>query len=509
MIKKTLKHIKNSSRGKKVFYAVSVGLVLGATWFIFFKKPLPSETFIIHRADFFQQVAVSGEVAAAEELNLSFEQTGVVRRMLVKVGDQVPSGKLIASQDVSQLSAQLAETQAGIDLQKAKLDQLLAGSSPENIKVAQDKITLAAQNLRDGYDNALTQLNSAYNVMYVAHSTVLTIQNNYFNAGDQQSNNVQDARLSIAASMSKVKNYIDTAKISKSEADITTALSKTMAGLNDAYESVSIVRDQCDVGSYYARVSATDKASLDTQKTNLNNAKEDVVLSQQDISSLAIVLLQANSNLDLVKALPREADIAVYQAQIKQAQAQAQNIFSQIRKREIVAPINGIITEVNAKNGTVINANETAVAMISSNDFEIESYVPQIYIGLVTVGDEADVTLDAYGPDTIFKAKVIAIDPSETIKDGVSNYKTTLAFVDGENQIKDGMTANVVIITDKKSNAIAIPQGLVIDRDGKRFVNVLQGKDVVEKEIQTGLISSSGQIEVLHGLSEGDTLPLK
>lgn len=44
---------------------------------------------------------------ASENLNLSFEQSGIVRQVFVEVGNNIESGKFMASQDASQLSAQL------------------------------------------------------------------------------------------------------------------------------------------------------------------------------------------------------------------------------------------------------------------------------------------------------------------------------------------------------------------------------------------------------------------
>jgi len=110
--------------------------------------------------------------------------------------------------------------------------------------------------------------------------------------------------------------------------------------------------------------------------------------------------------------------------------------------------------------------------------------------------------------DTIFAASVVSIDPSQTQKDGVATYKTTLQFTSDDKNLKDGMSANVVIITNKKENVISIPQGLLKIKDGKKIVTVKNGENIIEKEVQIGDISSSGQVEIISGLNEGDILPL-
>ena len=143
--------------------------------------------------------------------------------------------------------------------------------------------------------------------------------------------------------------------------------------------------------------------------------------------------------------------------------------------------------------------------MISTGAFQIESYVPEINIALIAVRDKASVTLDAYG-EKIFPASVVSIDPAETVRDGVSTYRAMLQF-DAQNPlIKSGMTANVSITTDTKESALAVPQGLVVYRDGKMFVRVLVDKSTVEREVTLGGVSSLGEVEILSGLKEGDTI---
>ena len=80
---------------------------------------------------------------------------------------------------------------------------------------------------------------------------------------------------------------------------------------------------------------------------------------------------------------------------------------------------------------------------------------------------------------------------------------------DGNELVRDGMTANVVITTEKKDNTISVLQGVIITRDGKKFVKVLEGKNTVEKEVVVGDASSSGQVEIISGLIDGDLVIVK
>ena len=71
------------------------------------------------------------------------------------------------------------------------------------------------------------------------------------------------------------------------------------------------------------------------------------------------------------------------------------------------------------------------------------------------------------------------------------------------------MTANILITTEKKTDTISVPQGIIINKNGQKFVKVKEGNIVVERLVETGDISSLGQIEIVSGLKDGDMVILK
>lgn len=489
---------------KRIIFGVIVLAVLMGGYFLFFNKKTKQETLTVHPADFLQQVSASGKIVAKQNLDLSFEQSSIVQGVHVNVGDQVKTGQLLANQNTGQLNAQLSLMQAGIDLQKAKLDQLLVGASPEDIQTAQDFVTSAQQNLDNAYATAQTSLNSAYNAMYNAYTAVAYLQMTYFNGLDQESFKVQDNKNTINTSVLDAKKLVDSWQASLSTSDKDSSILHGIADLNTVYNNLVVIRQQCELDVYFSRVTAVDKTSIDTQKTNITTAVGNLTSNQSSIFSYKTALLQAQDSLALKKAPARTSDIAVYQAQIKQAQASEQDVVAQLNKKRIYSPINGIITAVNAKVGSISSLTDPALSVISLNNFQIESYVPEINISFIKVGQDASVSLDAYGADVVFPVKVVLIDPAETIKDGVSTYKVTLELQAFDDRIKSGMTGNVVMTTAKKSNVISVPQGIVIVKDGKKFVNTKNGDGTLQKEVQTGSISSSGDIEITSGLQDGD-----
>jgi RND family efflux transporter MFP subunit len=189
-----------------------------------------------------------------------------------------------------------------------------------------------------------------------------------------------------------------------------------------------------------------------------------------------------------------------------------EQIHVQLQQRIVYSPIAGLITRYEATVGELAVAHTPLVTIISDS-LAIEAFVPEVDSAKVSLGDEAVFTLDAYGSDAEFQARVAAVDPAETVIDGVSSYKTTMELVEPDTRIKSGMTANIEIFTDRRESVIAIPQRAVVAKEGKKFVRVIQrdksGKSTFkEAAVVTGLQGSDGRVEIISGLREGDEVAL-
>ncbi|GAI56771.1 unnamed protein product, partial [marine sediment metagenome] len=120
----------------------------------------------------------------------------------------------------------------------------------------------------------------------------------------------------------------------------------------------------------------------------------------------------------------------------------------------------------------------------------------------VKVGNPVEITLAAFS-DEILKGRVISIDPAEKLIDGVVYYGVTIDLEETKEGIKPGMTADIIIESDKKENVLVIPKGTVKKMDGKKIVQVFKDGEVKEREIEIGL-EGNEYIEVISGLQEGE-----
>jgi len=148
-------------------------------------------------------------------------------------------------------------------------------------------------------------------------------------------------------------------------------------------------------------------------------------------------------------------------------------------------------------------ANVSVVSLMAEKGLQIKTYVPEVDVSKVKVGDRVLITLDAF-PRKEFFGEIIHIDSAETIVDGVVYYKVKSTIDTKDTNIKSGMTADIIIITDSKEDALIIPRRAVIEKEGKSMVRIPVNGDFQEIEVETGLVGSDGNIEIISGLKEDD-----
>ncbi|MDP3958407.1 MAG: efflux RND transporter periplasmic adaptor subunit, partial [bacterium] len=242
--------------------------------------------------------------------------------------------------------------------------------------------------------------------------------------------------------------------------------------------------------------------------TDTKNARESVNGAIASLATATAALDASTKTLAVKRAGSTSADIAAQAAQVKAAAADVANARAALGKTLIFAPFAGTVSNVEVTAGETATANSPVLSLIGRGAFQIETYVPEVSIAAVKTGDRARVTLEAYGKGVQFDARVVSIDPAETVKDGISTYKTILRFSAPDPRIRSGMTANTVIETSRTENAIVVPRGAVYEADGKHYVHVVSGGEVSPREVELAPGGSLGQAEVTEGLSEGEVILL-
>jgi len=594
----------------------------------------------VERGNLVQTVSETGTVKSAQEIELNFSQSGKLDEILVKIGDKVKAGDILAKLDYSSLLIKQKEAQANLEVAQANLNKLLSGATSHEIAVSQanvnkaraaylaavdnldktkktvaENIAQAEKTLNDLESNSPADVTAYEQAVSVAQTNLDNTKNTY----SQTVSNRQESALSyiedkLAAAntaldaVDSVLNssfhdllssqditYLDNANEAYDSAlswystanssflaaendptndNINQALNDSIICLNKVFDSLNYCYGalentasspsltQTTIDSYKTTISTqittigAAVTTLETAKQNLNdailayntnvsaaeenllnaqaglddavksarnslssariNGDQTIAASQAEVDNAYEAWNIAEAQLAELKAPPTSQDLALYRAQVKQAQAALDLTRQQIDDSIIKAPIDGTIVKTNYEVGEQITAGGLAAAdpvitMLAENNFEIKIDISEADISKIKKGDKAVIDLDAFGEDVKFFGMVSFIEPAETVIQEVIYYKVTVVFTaDNESNpyysgIKPGMTANVTITTAEKNNVLLVPGRAILEKNGAgKYIRILSKGDVKEVPVKVGLRGDEGVVEVLSGVNEGD-----
>lgn len=500
--------------------AIIIIILIAAVYAYFKTTSVPSYNFIIAKqTDLVYEVSAIGKVKPAESVDLAFEKSGRITGINAAVGNKVSAGMLLAVIDSSELAAQLAQAEAGLKSEKAKLEELRIGPKLEEIKVQEIKIENAKISLEDAKRNALNQLNDAYTKSddAVRNKTDQIFDNPKtsnpqlkFLTNDSGLDNylrferlvVEDLLKSWKLSLDQLiitNNFPSNIDLSRKNLnEIKTFLEKSALAVNNLTPSSGLTQSTID----------SWKSDISTARTNISSAINNVSSADEKFRTAEASLSLTEQELILKKTGSTNEQIAYQVARVEEAEANIKNIKAQISKTMLIAPITGTIIKRDAEIGQVVAANKIIFSIISESRLEVESNIPETDIAKIKIGNIAKITLDAYGNDVIFESKVASIEPAETIIEGVSTYKITLNFIIPDARIKSGMTANIDILTAAKENIITIPQRAIKSEGEEKTVKILENNIIKDIKVKTGIKGSDGNIEIIEGIKEGDKIIL-
>ena len=490
---------------KKLLIGTIVVVLIVLGLIIFKNGKATNGTIAISHSDFINQVSISGKVVASEEVDMSFKNGGRIGRIFVSVdkgdGEEkiIKAGTLIATLDAKDAEQAVRDAEISLASAKLSLAKLQLESSNENLdadlkKAYDDGFTAVADSFLD-LSSIITGLEDILNEDILSDNTAR-------NSGTIAENYRNDAEKLFYKANSALKENRKNFRLldrNSSEQAIEVIIDETYETAKIFSNAIKSAKNLVD----YLADDTNRQADYATSKTTLAGYTD-------DISGHLEELLSAENNIKDYKDAFSSTDLDIRDAllTVKREENNLQDAKNNLSDYYIRAPFDGVVTRIDAKVGEIASPNVPLIAMMSADTFQIESYVPEVNIAQIKFGDEASITLDAYGEEVLFYAKVISIDPAETIRDGVSTYKVKLQFNNKDNRIKSGMTASVKIVTFSKPNVIVVPGGVVFEKDGKKFVQVKIGEEVTEKEVVLGITSSLGQVEVVSGLSDGDKVIL-
>lgn len=178
------------------------------------------------------------------------------------------------------------------------------------------------------------------------------------------------------------------------------------------------------------------------------------------------------------------------------------------RSGALCAPFSGTISSIDYDESSVTEDAETLIATISPDkSMSITINVDESDILSLELGQTAQISIDSLG-ENVFTGELTEINKTASSSSGVTRYSAVVTLDKTENMLA-GMSASVVIRISGVDNAVIIPVDALHQTSSTSFVYTEYDEDTGKfsgmTEVVTG-ISNSSYVEIISGLSEGDTV---
>jgi len=368
------------------------------------------QTVVVRRGNISIDITGAGNLALSKTQDLAFEIAGYVQEVLVKEGDSVQEGQVLAQIDTSEWEKQLKTLQKALDTANRSLTNAQSNvtKAERNLAASQTAVTKAeSQVVTKEFAQRQAQIdleNAQHNLDEI--EVVKTAQA----AVDSQKNCLElaQAALKLARRQDEpVDSLMDDIQfyqegLEKAEAKLQAVLRGTGVNISSTV-ALQIAQSQLkveqaqkslkDAGTAVedARAAVKD-AGLDVQDagTAIDNAVLDRTVAEQNI-------LDAQANLD-----------------------EAKNLSPLVK-----APFAGFISSVKVSGGDEVQKGTIAMQLADPRKFTADIIVGESDIIKVEEGGLADVQVDAI-PGLTLVAKVSHISPTATVQSGVVSYKVTV-----------------------------------------------------------------------------------
>ena len=245
-------------------------------------------------------------------------------------------------------------------------------------------------------------------------------------------------------------------------------------------------------GQVIAELDKTNLISdLSTQKANLSSAESKLAYQKSNYDRYKTLF-----DKGLVSADDFEnAKLAYLQAQesVTTAKESVQKAQTNLSYATITSPIDGVVLSKAVEEGQTVaasfNTPELFTIAQDLTNMQVVADVDEADIADVKEGARVTFTVDAY-PDDTFEGKVTQVRQSATTTNNVVTYEVVISAPNSDLKLKPGLTANVTIITQEKSDVLAAPvaalrfaplesmlepEGKIIDCKSKTKEFLLQG----------------------------------
>lgn len=182
-----------------------------------------------------------------------------------------------------------------------------------------------------------------------------------------------------------------------------------------------------------------------------------------------------------------------------QAQVALDQARSALDDVTVTAPVSGTISMSQVDEGATVGQS-AVMTIVSMDSVQLTVSVTDREINSVQAGDTAYVTVTALSDEPL-EGTVTSVAQAA---DQTMLYPVEVTLSNADGQLKPGMFATVQLVVERHEQALTVPIGAVMERNGENYVFVVGEDGLAHKTVVEIGMADESRREILSGLTAGD-----
>jgi HlyD family secretion protein len=248
---------------------------------------------------------------------------------------------------------------------------------------------------------------------------------------------------------------------------------------------------------------------------------EELQISRSALEQARSDLARAEAALEDAGNLPlqfaaREQDVKLAEVEVANAEIALEEVRERLAETEIVAPMDGVVTQRAVELGQVISSPLNNVGggtiLMTLSDLSalyLVTAVDETDIGGIKLGQRAELATDAY-PQERFEGQVAHIAPVGVSVSSVVTFDVKVQVTGvGLEKLKPGMTADVTIVMGESPDTHWVQSEAIQSENGFHYVEIVADDPTSLRRVPVEVGLTDGlRTEVRSGVSPGQMVRL-
>ncbi len=233
-----------------------------------------------------------------------------------------------------------------------------------------------------------------------------------------------------------------------------------------------------------------------------------LLAGQRDVEDAVLALREAEEAREDLMEPADPLLLALREAEVTTARVAVETAADRLRSLTLVAPIDGVVTDIAAEVGDSVNPSTSILTVVDPTVIEMEGAVDEIDVLYVQFGAEANVTMDAL-PGEILPGTVSYIATDAISQQGVVTYDVSVQVEAPPGiELRSGLTAIAELVLRSEPNVLLVPLQALRGSFNQPTVIVSSDGALTERAVATGS-SDDFWVVIEDGLSEGELIVME